>query len=163
MVISYYLYFVSRRKNRNSDSPPSADSFASCEGSSQDDEMAGNNTETNDNGLDALTSEQSESAENEDEHPDELNNDSDDDEEKISVGVRARTKRESSKTIERPSVLDKSQSKPRYNFIQDLFLLSSNSLRPSAFRARRCADLDLVQRFELAHKLEGHQGCVNAM
>ena len=80
MVISYYLYFVSRRKNRNSDSPPSADSFASCEGSSQDDEMAGNNTETNDNGLDALTSEQSESAENEDEHPDELNNDSDDDE-----------------------------------------------------------------------------------
>ena len=62
LVISYYLYFVSRRKNRNSDSPPSADSFASCEGCSQDDEMAGNNTETNDNGLDALTSEQSESA-----------------------------------------------------------------------------------------------------
>ena len=165
------FFFDYRRKNR-SNSPPSSDSFASCEGGQ--DELTENNTETNDSGLVALTSEQSESVENEDENAEdaELINDDDseddndengDDEEEISVGVRARTKRESSKTIERPSVLDKSQSKPRYNFIQDLFSLSSNSLRPSAFRARRCADLDLVQRFELAHKLEGHQGCVNAM
>ena len=29
--------------------------------------------------------------------------------------------------------------------------------------ARRCGDLDLVQRFELAYKLEGHSGCVNAI
>ena len=165
--------FDYRRKNR-SNSPPSSDSFASCEGGQ--DELTENNTETNDSGLVALTSEQSESVENEDENAEDAelindddseddndDNDDDDDEEDISVGVRARTKRESSKTIERPSVLDKSQSKPRYNFIQDLFSLSSNSLRPSAFRARRCADLDLVQRFELAHKLEGHQGCVNAM
>ena len=31
------------------------------------------------------------------------------------------------------------------------------------FVARRCGDLDLVQRFELAQKLEGHTGCVNAI
>ena len=50
-----------------------------------------------------------------------------------------------------------------FNLMNFDYFRSQNTLMPPNYKARRCADLDLVQRFELARKLEGHQGCVNAM
>lgn len=98
-------------------------------------------------------------------------NDSDDDDDEDEeeeeeddelVALRAR-REETQKPVERPIVLSKPSSKPRYNFIQEYISLRQNTLLPQTFRSRRCGDLDLVQRFELAQKLEGHTGCVNAI
>ena len=64
---------------------------------------------------------------------------------------------------ERPAVLSKSETKPSFNFIRDYVASRQFSMTPSVFKHRRRADLGLVQRFQLSHKLEGHTGCVNAM
>jgi len=64
---------------------------------------------------------------------------------------------------ERTAVLKKPQSKSRFNFVQDFLSHSQFTMKPSEFRRRRQADLGLVQRFELSHMLDGHEGCVNAI
>ena len=83
-------------------------------------------------------------------------NDSDDDddededeegeeEEDELVALRAR-REETQKPVERPIVLSKPSSKPRYNFIQEYISLRQNTLLPQTFRCKKdCSTLISIQ------------------
>ena len=71
-------------------------------------------------------------------------------------------------SIPRPAVLSKEPPKCPYNSVKDLI---GREYRPRPrgwerkhhFLHNRMGSLEMVQRFELAYKLEQHEGCVNAL
>ena len=148
----------------SSNTSKSSDSFQSC----QAEEKKSSNEERDDDSTDdRLENNRSPSGQgdgNENISDDDDDDDDDSDSEDDQVPNLAAAEAEStSPPPERPTVLSKSETKPSFNFVRDYVASRQYSMTPTVFKSRRRADLGLVQRFKLSHKLEGHTGCVNAM
>ena len=71
-----------------------------------------------------------------DDDDDEDEDEEEEEEEDELVALRAR-REETQKPVERPIVLSKPSSKPRYNFIQEYISLRQNTLLPQTFRCKK--------------------------
>ena len=163
-----FLFFFFWFSIFSSNTSKSSDSFQSCQ--AEEKKSSNEERDDDDDGTDdRLENNRSPSgqgdgndniSDDDDDDDDDDDSDSEDDQVPNLSAIEAES---TSPPPERPTVLSKSETKPSFNFVRDYVASRQYSMTPTVFKSRRRADLGLVQRFKLSHKLEGHTGCVNAM